>query len=141
MEASHEAGYVKLVTVGLNRVRASSFSQRDNQVVLELYFNDGNDKQIFRTTTISAPDATAEQVLRDIIRMEENINKEFEAGEFVGEARVMIKNYEEVRERLTKFFKSLAAKMGRARGAHTSEGYMDLVRDINRMELNLGEGH
>lgn len=131
----YNSDVVKLVSVRLLSARATSFSAQDNQVVLEVRFDDGSEKQIYQTISVDIPEETAEKVLKELIRMEENINTDFDGERFSGQPRILIHDKEIVQDKLSHFFGTLKTRMERVRHSNHAHGYLDLVRAVNRMEV------
>jgi hypothetical protein len=128
---------MKLVGVDLKKVKVDSFSVVNSSVVLELFFNDGFDKEIFRTAQVADAKKLAEDIIREIVRMEKNINVKFDGERVSGESRVVVRDEGEKVKGLAKFLEEINAKMQRVKTKRISDGYLDLLREIKNMEAVL----
>ena len=126
-----------MIGVDLLKLRVNSFSVRDESVVLEVHFNDGEEKQIFRTTTLDTPDKVAEDIFSELIQMEENINMRFDGKTMVSEVDVLIKDRKKKKEGMVEFFNNLSTMIKKVKSLKVAEGYINLVSTINHMELKL----
>ncbi len=126
-----------MIGVDLLKLRVNSFSVRDESVVLEVHFNDGEAKQIFRTTTLDKPDKVAEDIFSELIHMEENINMRFDGKTMVSDVDVLIKNRKKKKESMVEFLNNLRTMIKKVKSLKVAEGYTNLISTINNMELKL----
>ena len=126
-----------MVGVDLLKLRVNSFSVRDESVVLEVHFNDGEQKQIFRTTTLDTPDKVAEDIFSELIHMEENINMRFDGKTMVSDVDVLIKDRKKKKESMVEFFNNLRTMIKKVKSLKVADGYTNLISTINYMELKL----
>lgn len=126
-----------LVEVDLLKLKVGSFSAKDDSVVLEVHFNDGENKQIFRTTKLEKPEDVVKDIYAELIRMEENINMRFDGATMVSNVNVLIKNREKNKKKMINFFKKIRIMIEKIKSMKVAEGYLDMISDINRMELEL----
>lgn len=128
---------MRLVNVRFNKIRVDYFSVIDYLVNIEIFFNDGADKQILKKIKIRSVQDMIDEVIADMILMEKNINLEFDGEKIAGEVKVVIDGEEEIRKKLAEFFEEITAKAQRIRSMKTSRGYLGLLSDIKRMEAML----
>lgn len=126
-----------LVEVDLLKLKVNSFSVKDDSVVLEIHFDDGEKKQIFRTTKLDKPEETVKDIYSELIRMEENINLRFNGSAMVSSVSVLIKGREKNKKEMVNFFNKLNAMIKKVKSMKVAEGYLDMISDINRMKLEL----
>lgn len=126
-----------LVEVNLTKLRVTSFSAKDDSVVLEVHFNDGEDKQIFRTTKLDKPEKVVDDIYSELTRLEENINMRFDGNIMVSNVRVLIKKKKSKKTKIVNFFKKVRAMVKKVKSMKVAEGYLSMISDINNMELEL----
>ncbi len=126
-----------LVEVDLLKLKVNSFSVKDDSVVLEIHFDDGEKKQIFRTTKLDKPEEAVKDIYSELIRMEENINLRFDGSAMVSSVSVLIKGKEKNKKEMVNFFNKLNAMIKKVKSMKVAEGYLDMISDINRMKLEL----
>jgi hypothetical protein len=128
---------IKIVNVRLTKIGVNSFSLNDSTVTFEVGFDDGMKKQVYKTATLDEPNEVADSIVEGIIRMEENINMEFDGRDISGEANVILADCDLCRIMLAEFFKNVSAKLYRVKNAKISDGYMDAVKKLQNSELRI----
>lgn len=126
---------LKVVHVKLQKIFVSSFLPRDNQVTLEIYFEDGKNKQITKTTTLKEPSLLALQLMEELVLMEKNINLDFDGETLTGNTHIVIDEEQTTQALLIDFFQTLYSKAQKLKKMKDSVGYMDMLRDIQRTRL------
>ena len=126
---------LSVVQLFLTRISVSSFSLQDSSIVLTIQFNDGNEKEIYRSTVIKDPVSLTEDILSEIITLEENVNKEFDGEELVGDVNVIFHHYESVQKRLTHFLRDVQSRFVIVKNSNKAAGYMDAVRRLQDAEI------
>ena len=126
-----------LVEVNLTKLRVTSFSAKDDSVVLEIHFNDGEDKQIFRTTKLDKPEKVVDDLYSELKRLEENIKMRFNGETMVSDVRVLIKRKKSKKAKMVSFFKKVRSMVKKVKTMKIAEGYLSMISDINSMELEL----
>ncbi|MBN2454818.1 hypothetical protein JXB11_04715 [Candidatus Woesearchaeota archaeon] len=126
---------IKVVHVSITRLGVSSFSLQDETITLEIGFNDGTQKQVYRTTRLEETDELASKILEDIVKMEENINMEFDGEQLTGTVHVIMERYDEVYNSLVNFLKDVHCKLCKIKNAKISDGYIDMVRALQHTGL------
>ncbi len=129
---------VKIVRVNLLKVVVKSFSPIDNMAVLEIFFDSGKRKSITRTTRLGDANVLSIQLMDELALSEKNEGAEFD-GESLRDIDVIIENEQKARLKLVDFFRTLHSKAQQVRNSKNSEGYLDLIRNIQRTELIIYE--
>ncbi len=130
---------MKQVQLRLLGLKVRSFSPLENTVELEITFDDGNLKQVYKTIVLEDSKAAAESLLADLVKMERGINVEFDGETLISNANIYLDELGKNLKELTIFFNNLHSRLLQIRHKKDAEGYMSLVSDINRMELRLDE--
>jgi hypothetical protein len=126
---------LKVIDVRITKIAVNSFSLNDGTVTFEISFDDGTRKQVYSTAGLDEPAELAATIVEGLIRMEENINREFDGNELVGNTSVIINNGVDARVKMAEFFEDLYSKFCRVKNAKLSEGYMDNVKKLHNSEL------
>ena len=121
---------IKVIHVRLTSISVSSFSIQDETLTFEINFNDGSQKQVFRTTRVEDSQELAERILLDIIRMEENIHMEFDGESLVGNVHVIVHEFDSVLSSLSHLLQEAYGRLCRIKNAKASAGYIDMVRAL-----------
>ena len=124
------------VRVNLLKVAVSSFSPMDNMVVLEIFYESGKSKQIIRATKLGDANVLAMQLMEELVINEKNDRLEFD-GENVRDADVVLENEAKTRSMLVDFFRTLHSKAQQVRNNKSAEGYLDIIRSVQRTQLVL----
>ncbi len=127
-----------LVGVELLKIRVNSYSAKDNSVTLEIHFDDGEMKQIFKTTKMEKPESVVDEIYLELIQMEENIHMHLDDRKMVnGDIDVVIQDRKKDKDTIVPFFKKLKVMMANIKSMQVADGYLRKIADINRMELNI----
>ena len=130
---------MKQVQLRLLGLKVRSFSPLENTVELEITFDDGNLKQVYKTIVLEDSKAAAESILADLVKMERGINVEFDGETLISNSNIYLEDLGKNLKELIIFLNNLHSRMLQIRHKKDAEGYMSLVNDINRMELRLDE--
>lgn len=128
---------MRIVNVRFKRLGVDSFSVIDCLINIEVFFNDGANKQILKKMRIRGARDMVDELITDMVMMEKNINLNFDGEKIAGEVKVVIEEEQDVRKKLLIFFDEIVAKTQRIRNTKTSEGYLGLLGDVKRMEAVL----
>ncbi len=128
---------MQIVNVRFKKIKVDSLSVIDSLIDVEIFFNDGADKQILRRVDVKNPTDIVDKTITDIMLMEKNINLKFDGEKIAGEVKVVIEEEAEVRKKLMTFFDEITAGAQRIRNMKTSNGYLGLLGEIRRMEAAL----
>lgn len=129
---------LKTIRVTLLKVAVRSFSPADNMAVLEIFFDAGKRKSITRTTRLGDANILAIQLMEELALSERNEETDFD-GESVKEADIIIENEQKARMKLVDFFRTLHSKAQQVRNSKSADGYLEMIRNIQRTELVIYE--
>ena len=130
---------LKVVHLFMKKVSVSSFSLQDTSVVLSIEFNDGNKKEIYRSTVIKNPDKLTDEILKEIITLEENVNKEFDGEELVGSVNVIFHHYDSVQNRLIQFLREVQSRLLAVKNLNKATGYVRALQKLQSTEMTFFE--
>jgi len=128
---------MRVVSVRFRMIKVDYFSAVDGTVSVEIFFNDGADKQVLKKMNIKSPHEMTEELVTDMKVMEKNINLQFDGEKIAGEVKVVMEGEAEVRKKLMHFFEEITARTQRIKNMKTSDGYLELIRDIKKMAAAL----
>jgi hypothetical protein len=123
------------VRVRLNAIKVSGFSPRRQEVQISIRFNDGKDKEIFRDICVEKSDDAAAGIINDIRQMEKRARAEFNGISFDNYMSIVIENEDSVIEKLKIFLSKVFEKSKIIKDYKSSDGYISLLNDINRMQM------
>ena len=127
------------VRIRLLGLKVNSFSLPDNSVEVEITFDDGNLKQIYRTVRLENSKLAAESLLADMVKMERNINSDFDGETLITNANIYLEDLGENIKDVTGFFNNVHGKLLQIGHKKDAQGYIGLVNELHRMELRLDE--
>ena len=128
---------MKIISLEIKKIGVGKFFPKKNKVELDIFFNDGNDKEIFKIVDVSDAEGSAETVLADLRKMEENIHKNSNARWPIVEnlVNIVVKNEDEVIKEIARFIQKVGAKMEEIKGKNVAEGYLELIRELKNLKL------
>ena len=131
---SHKAEPVKKVEIG-------KFFPRKNEVELHIFFNDGQDKEIFKVVNVNDEEHIGEEILADLRKIIQNIHKK-DIGEeesiIDNFLNIVVKEEDKFAEETAKFIEKVKIKMEEIMNKKDANGYMNLIREFKNMKLELG---
>ncbi len=125
---------VKTVHVKLLKVAVRRFSPIYNTAALEIFFDTGKIKSITRTTRLGDANMLTMQLIDDLVLSERSGEAEFD-GESLRGVDVVFENEQAARLKLVDFFRTLHSKAQQVRNSKSADGYLDMIRSIQRTEL------
>ena len=66
---------MKIVSLEIKKIEVGKFFPKENRVELDIFFNDGSDKEIFKMVDISDAKGSAEDIFEDLRKLEKNGEK------------------------------------------------------------------
>jgi len=127
---------MKIVSLEVKKIRVGQFFPNKKEVELNIAFNDGVDKEIFKTVDTVNPDTSAENILLDLRKLEKKIHKEETEGTIIDNfTNVVIKDEEELIKEISKFINKVSIKIGEISNKKVAEGYLDRIRELKSLKL------
>ena len=131
-----EEQILKTVKVNLLKVIVKSYSPNENRAVLEIFFDDGKQSRMTRSTILGDANLLALQLMEELILKEKNYSADFD-GESLRDVDVVIEDEQRTRLLLVDFFRTLHSKANHIRNSSSAAGYLDLIRNLQMSELKL----
>ena len=66
---------MEIISLEIKKIEIGRFFPKEDKVELNVSFNDGSDKEIFKVVDISDSENAAESILADLRKMEKSIHK------------------------------------------------------------------
>ncbi len=129
---------VRTVRVKLLKVAVRRFSPIEKTATLEIFFDAGKIKSITRTARLGDANILAMQLIDNLVLSERGEEAEFD-GESLRGADVVLENEQTARLKLIDFFRTLHSKAQQVRNSKSADGYLDMIRSIQRTELIINE--
>ncbi len=128
---------MKIISLEIKKITLGRLFPKEDKLELNIFFNDGSDKEILRVLDTSDPDAAAEEIVADLRKMEKSINQPSgERESLIGEmVNIVMKDEDKVLKLIAQFIQQANAKVSRIRNKSDAAGYLDVVRDFKSLKL------
>lgn len=127
------------INIQINRLRVSSFSIQDGSVTIDIDFDDGKEKRVYRTTVFRRDvENIAASIIDEIKRMEKNIH--YEVGDdrlLQSHVDVSVTDEYAATERMIGFLNKVRDQIVRIKTAKVADGYIDMVRRLQEMKIEI----
>ena len=129
---------MKIISLEIKKVSIGKFFPKEDKVELDIFFNDGSDKEIFKTVDVSDAEGSAEAILADLKKMEKNIHKNSEARNSIVEnlVNIVVKNENETIKEIARFIQKVEARMEEIKSKNVAEGYLDRIRQLKSLKVD-----
>ena len=128
---------MKIVGVELKKIKIGNFFPKENKLELDIFFNDGSDKEVFKVVDASEPESAAEGILTGLRKLERNINKDSEnTASIVDNAvNIVVKEEERLLKEIPQFIQKAKNKMDEIKNKNVADGYLDLIRELKDLKV------
>jgi hypothetical protein len=132
---------MKIISLEIKSMGIGKFFPKEDKVELNILFNDGNDKEIFKIVDTSDPVGSAEDILVDLRKMEKNIHKPDENKELIVDnyVNIIIKNEDDSIKAISGFIQKVKTKIDEIKQKEVAEGYLDIIRDLKNLKIDLSQ--
>ena len=130
---------MRKIIVKLKKITVNNFSPKERTVELDIYFNDGSDKEITKKIRgIDDPRKLAEDVILEIRNLEKRANQKFD-GESILDSivNIVFEDEDKTLSKMSMFFSKLCDKIDSVRTTTDASGYIDLINKVNSMKFEL----
>ena len=129
---------MKIISLEIKKIRIGKFFPKEDKVELEVFFNDGNDKEIFKIVEISDSENAAEDILAYLRKMEKNIHKSDENRELIVDnyVNIVIKNEDSIIKEISEFIQKIKSKIDEIKQKDVAEGYLDIIRELKNLKID-----
>lgn len=128
---------MKIISLEIKKVSIGKFFPKENKVELDILFNDGDDKEIFKTVDVSDAEGSAEAILAELRKMERNIHKSGEADRLIVDnlINIVVKNENETIKEIAMFIQKIGIKIEEIKSKNAAEGYLDKIRQLKSLKV------
>ena len=125
---------MRKILIKFKKITVDKFSPKEKTVELDIYFNDGADKEITKKIGVDDPGKLAEAIVLEIRNLEKSVHQRFN-GESILDSIVNIVFEEEDKtlSKLTMFLSRVCEKIDAVRMSRDASGYLDLINKVNSM--------
>lgn len=129
---------MKIISLEIKKVSVGKFFPRESKVELDIFFNDGSDKEIFKTIDVSDAEGSAENILADLRKMEKNIHKNSESDNPIVSnfINIVVKNENETIKEIARFIQRVEARMEEIKSKNVAEGYLESIRQLKSLKVD-----
>jgi hypothetical protein len=129
---------MKSVNITVLKLKVSKFFPKDAKVELSIMYSNDTVKEITKTDRITYSQSLARRIMAEIRKTVKAGHQRFEDGAMVArDLTIYIHNEDEAINKISYFLEQLRLSVERVRNMKVAEGYMDAVRDVQKMELKL----
>lgn len=127
---------MKIVSLEIKKIGVGKFFPKEDKVELDIFFNDGSDKEIFKMVDISDAEGAAEDILTDLRKLEKNIHKiNSHEGLIVDNyVNIVIENEDTLIKEVSGFIQKIKNKIEEIRQKNVAEGYLDMIRELKNLK-------
>jgi len=128
---------MKIINIEIKKIGIGKFYPKENKVEVNINFNDGTDKNIFKIIDISNPENAADNVLKDIRKLEKSIHKNGENnGSIVDNfVNIIITDEDSVLIEISDFIQKAKSRIDEIKTKNVAEGYLDMVRELKNLKV------
>lgn len=128
---------MKSVQVKLFKIKVAKFIPKDGSVELSITYGNKSIKEILKTERIVYPTSLARRIIAEVKKTVKSAHHRFEDRELLDTIKVNVKNEKDLVKKIAHFLQQLRIKVERVRNMKIAEGYIDAVREVDRMVLQL----
>ena len=128
---------MKIVGLEIKKITTGKFFPKENRVELDIIFNDGTDKEIFKIVDTSDPENAAEGILMDLRKLEKNIHKSSENEESVADnfINIVVKEEDRLIKEIPHFIQKVKNQIDKIKSKNIAEGYLDMIRELKSLKI------
>src|SRR3989338_7942348 len=130
---------MKIISLEIKKITLGRFFPQEDKIEFNIYFNDGDDREILKVLDASEPEKAAQEIVADLKKIEKTIHGEGEKLEFRKEMKNMInivlKGEDDTLDAIAQFIKQAKFQVDKLKNKHDAAGYLDMVRDLKDLKL------
>lgn len=132
---------MKIVSLEIKKIGVGKFFPKRDEVELQIFFNDGSDKEIFKIVDAANAVSAAEGILIDLRKMEKNIHKNSENKENIVDnyINIVIKDEDQLVDEIAGFILDVKKKIDEIKQKDVAEGYLDIIRELKNLEIEFAQ--
>ncbi len=128
---------MEIISLEIKKIEIGRFFPKEDKVELNVSFNDGSDKEIFKVVDISDSENAAESILADLRKMEKSIHKPNGDKELVVDnfVNIIVKNEDNTIKEASEFIQKIKNKIDEIKSKNVAEGYLDIIRELKGLKI------
>lgn len=128
---------MKIIYLEIKKVTLGRFFPNENKLELEISFNDGADKVIMKVVDMEDAKKAAENVLSELIKMENQINREEEPKKIIGgnPINIVVKDKDNLIKEIANLIQQAKIRIDEIKSKNVAEGYLELIRKLKGLKL------
>lgn len=128
---------MEIISLEIKKIGIGKFFPKEDKVELDIFFNDGSDKEIFKIVDTTNAEDAAEGILMDLRKLEKNIHKNTNDKELIVDnfVNIVIKNEEGVIKEISEFIQKVKTKIDEIKQKNVADGYLDIIRELKNLKL------
>jgi len=128
---------MKIINIEIKKIGIGKFFPKEDKVELDINFNDGTDKEVFKIIDISNPENAADSILIGIRKMEKIIHKNGENKESIVDnfVNIIITDEDSVLTEISDFIQKAKDRIDDIKNKNVAEGYLDMVRELKNLKV------
>ena len=131
---------MKTIHVKLLRIKVAKFIPRDGSVELSITYSNETIKEILKTERIVYPESMARRIIAEIRRTIKSAHTTFESGEILDSyVNVTVEEEDAVIKKVAHFLEQLRMHIERVKSMKVAHGYIDAVRSVRSMGLDVND--
>ena len=132
---------MKIISLEIKKIEVGKFFPKEDKVELDIFFDDGSDKEIFKIVDASDAVSAAEDVLMDLRKLEKNIHKNSENKELIVEnyVNIIIKDEDNLVKEISGFIQKVKNKIDEIKQKDVAEGYLDIIRELKNLKVDFNQ--
>ena len=132
---------MKIISLEIKKIEVGKFFPKEDKVELDIFFNDGSDKEIFKIVDTSDSERAAEDILVDLRKLEKNIHKNSENKELIVEnyVNIIIKDEDNLVKEISGFIQKVKNKIDEIKQKDVAEGYLDIIRELKNLKVEFSQ--
>ena len=130
---------MKIISLEIKKIEIGKFFPKEDKLELDIFFNDGADKEIFKVVDMSDSENAAESILADLRKIEKDIHKNSENRENIVEnfMNIVVKDEDNVIKEISEFVQKAKNKIDEIKKKTVAEGYLDMIRELKNLKLEI----
>jgi hypothetical protein len=132
---------MKIVSLDIKKIGIGKFFPKEDKVELDIFFNDGSDKEIFKIVDTSDAESAAEDIFTDLRKLEKNIHKSNDNKELIVDScvNIVIKNEDNLIKEISEFIQKIKNKIDGIKQKNVAEGYLDMIRELKNLKVEFSQ--
>jgi hypothetical protein len=127
---------MKIVSLEIKRIGMGKFYPQQNEVELNILFNDGYEKEIFKVVNILDKEKAANDIIVDLRRMEKNIHKSDNSGPIIDNyVNIVIKDEDMLIKEISQYIENVRLKFDAIKSKNVADGYLDMIRELKGLKI------